>query len=262
MKISEQIYPPTKHYFHQQLHVYIYEDVFDDKFYQKLRSAVISLFNRSTLTYKTHRTNFAFNGQTHKIVSHQQNAREQQVSFDLTFEPEYWYQTADTIKSWSNNWLMNNINPVFYRFIKFFENQKPFIDEPDCYIPYRWHSNILSYSKFLSFHSDMNDVYFNTHSTHVARARSVTFYLYDHVENMGGEFWAETGFVYKPKSNSAICVNGNGIYHGVNANVDPDSTKVNPRLAFTTRWAHKDDLMLPGHPSKTLYKLDFNDSEN
>ena len=28
-----------------------------------------------------------------------------------------------------------------------------------------------------------------------------------------------------------------------------------PLLAFTVRWAHKDDLYLPGHPDKTLYNL-------
>ena len=40
--------------------------------------------------------------------------------------------------------------------------------------------------------------------------------------------------------------------HGVNSNMNPDKK---PRLAFTTRWAHKDDLYLPGDPNNAMYKL-------
>lgn len=259
MNVIEEVVLPSKHFFKQDLHAYIYKDVFELDFYNKLKLAVSSLFYNKTLTYKTHRTNFNFENQNKKIVSHAQNAREQQVPYDLTFEYDYWFQTKDTIKEWSDNWLLENINPIFYRYLKFFEKQKPFIDEPDCYIPIRWHCNIIAYTNYLALHFDTNNNIFNTYSCHVARGKSVTFYMFDHNEGMGGEFWSENGFVYKPKQNTALCINGNGILHGVTANNDINSEKTNPRMAFTTRWAHKDDLYLPGHPDKSLYKLDFND---
>jgi hypothetical protein len=115
--------------------------------------------------------------------------------------------------------------------------------------------NILDYSKFLLIHTDMNDQYFNTPSTAEARARTLTFYLQDHVDGYGGEFWTDTGFVYKPMRNTALSINGNSCLHGVNANMNPDGK---PRLAFSIRWCHKDDLYLPGSIDKALYKLDFN----
>jgi hypothetical protein len=250
------------HWFEKKVHAYIYKDVFDEPFFNKLKNAIAVLFktNKST-TYKTHRTTFVFEGQNKHIVSHGQNNREQQVVYDLTFEPEWFYQTKDTVYDWSNKWLMNNTNPIFYKYLKFFENQAPFVDNPKCWIPFRWHANILSYDRFLSVHYDMNDQYFNTKSACHARAVSVTFYLDDQKENTGGEFWSESGFVYRPKANTGLCINGNEVHHGVNCNMDLDDTKKEPRMAFTTRWAHIDDLLLPGHPSKLLYKLeDLNDT--
>lgn len=257
MIVRERISLPSKHFYKNNLNIIVYENIFDDSYYQKLKKSVLSLFENNTLTYKTHRTNFTFNNENFKIVSHAQNAREQQVIYDITFESDYFFQTKYTIKSWSENFLRNNLNPVFYKFLHFFERQEPFNKEPQCWIPIRWHSNIVAYSNFLGLHFDMGNYIFNTHSTHEAKAVSLTFYLFDHEEGMGGEFWSENGFVYKPKQNTAICVNGNSILHGVTENINKDNSKKNPRLAFTTRWAHIDDLYLPGHPDKCLYKLDF-----
>lgn len=259
MIVNEYLGSKSKHFFEENIHAFIYEDIFDDAFYNKLKKSVELLFKNNTLTYKTHRTRFLFEGKKQKIVSHAQNAREQQVPFDLTFEYEYHFQTKETIKSWSDNWLINNLNPIHYRYLKFFENQKPFNEEPDAWIPIRWHSNIIGYTNYLALHFDMSNYMFNTYSCHTARAKSLTFYLFDHQRDLGGEFWSESGFVYKPKQNTALCINGNYNLHGVTANNDPSSGKKNPRMAFTTRWIHKDDLYLPGHPDKCLYKLDFDD---
>jgi|LakMenEpi03Aug12_release.lakeMendotaPanAssembly.Ray.scaffolds.fasta_scaffold249101_2 hypothetical protein len=257
MKITEHIEDKASvHWFEKKVHAYIYQDVFDEPFFNKLKNSIKVLFKNNSITYKTHRTTFVFDGENQKIVSHGTNKREQQVVYDLTFEDEWFYQTKDTVKEWSNKWLMNNINPVFYKYLQFFEGQPPFNYEPNCWVPIRWHANVLSYDKFLSSHFDMNDQYFNTKSACYAKAFSVTFYLDDQKENTGGEFWSESGFVYRPKINTGLCVNGNEVHHGVNCNMDLDDTKKDPRMAFTTRWAHIDDLLLPGHPSKLLYKLE------
>ena len=70
---------------------------------------------------------------------------------------------------------------------------------------------------------------------------------------MGGELWSPNGFVFKPKENSALLVNGHQAIHGVNVNMNTE-----PRLAFTLRIAHKDDLFLPGSKDKFLYDVTQN----
>ena len=245
---------PSKHWIQRHFAADIYKNVFDEKFFNQLKTCVLQLLKNNNLSFAIHRTTFNFNGEDKKIVSHKQNGREQQVVYDMTFERDWWYQTPNTIKSWSDNYLREKINPIFYRYLKFFENQPPYSNEPDCWIPFRWHINILTYNKFLMLHMDMNDQYFNTKGAENARARSLTFYFDDHIEGYGGEFWTDTGFVFKPKRNHAISINGNEALHGVCANMNPDGL---PRLAFTVRWAHKDDLYLPGSPNKAMYKLEW-----
>lgn len=90
--------------------------------------------------------------------------------------------------------------------------------------------------------------YTTTKSDYDVRLKSITFYLYDHVEGEGGEFWTPTGFVYKPKVNTALLINGNQVMHGVTQHVGPY-----PREAFTFRVYHKNDLHLMGDPAKFLF---------
>jgi hypothetical protein len=246
---------PNPHWSIQNsLNAYIYTDVYSDQLYNKIEQTVLSqLDNPNTDTYKTHATTFSHNNKKFHVSKHKQNDREQLVVYDLTFEKDYWHQTIDTIHDWSWQHLQNNIHPLFYRHLTTFKNLEPFADEPDSWIPYRWHFNYNKYSKYLALHTDMADTYFNTPNSWAARGKSVTFYLHDYIEDGGGEFYTLGGdFVYRPKKNQALCINGNGITHGVNSTMTDDGK---PRLAFTVRWAHKDDLYLPGHPDKTLYKL-------
>lgn len=244
----------SKHWLKYPFTAHLYKNVVDDKFYELIKRAMLQTLEKNTLTYATHRTNFNFEGENLKIVSHKQNGREQQVIYDLTFQKDWWYQTPDTVKAWSDEYLKRNINPVFYKYLKIFEGLPPYSDEPDCWIPYRMHVNILTYGKSLNIHLDMNEQYFKTGDPVTARANSLTYYLEDHVEGYGGELWSETGFVFKPMRNHAIAINGNKSLHGVTANMNPNGL---PRLAFTTRWAHKDDLYFPGHPDKAFYKLEW-----
>jgi hypothetical protein len=240
----------------QPVHVYTYSNVFEDNIYKPLKQAVISrIENKSSdLTYLTHRTTFNFNDRKMHVVSHKQNDRVQDVVYDLTFVKEYWYQTKDTVYEWAWDYLKKNIHPIFYRYLSTFKDVKPHSDEPDSYIPFRWHLNYLDYSEYLFMHVDCNSQYFNTPNSTFARTRSLTFYLHDHVPECGGELYFLNGFVYKPKQNEAVLINGNSAIHGVNSNMNPDKK---PRLAFTTRWAHKDDLYLPGDPDNAMYKLEF-----
>ena len=233
---------PNPHWSIQNsLNAYIYTDVYSDQLYNKIEQTVLSqLDNPNTDTYKTHATTFSHNNKKFHVSKHKQNDREQLVVYDLTFEKDYWHQTIDTIHDWSWQYLQNNIHPLFYRHLTTFKNLEPFADEPDSWIPYRWHFNYNLYTKYLALHTDMADTYFNTPNSWAARGKSVTFYLHDYIEDGGGEFYTLGGdFVYRPKKNQALCINGNGITHGVNSTMTDDGK---PRLAFTVRWAHKDDL--------------------
>ena len=178
---------PNKHWSIQNtLDAYVYKDVYSDAIYSQLEQTVLSqVAVTNTSTYKTHGTTFSHNNKKFSLVSHKQNDRNQIVVYDLTFEKDYWHQTKDTIHDWSWQYLQTNIQPLFYRHLTTLKNLEPFADEPDSWIPYRWHFNY-------------------------------------------------------------------GVVHGINSHMIDDDK---PRLAFTVRWAHKDDLYLPGHPDKTLYKL-------
>lgn len=259
MKISEYISDkPDIHWqeISKPLHLYKYTDVYDDYFYKSLKDAIVSKLDNefSGLSYLTHRTSFKFNEKTLHVVSHKQNGRIQDVVYDLTFVKDYWYQTKDTIYEWSWDYLQRNIHPVFFKHLLTFKDVSPHTGEPGSYIPYRWHLNYLEYTQFLHLHVDTNNQYFNTPLSNFARAGSLTFYLHDHVPGYGGELYFLNGYVYRPKQNEAVLINGNASWHGVNSNMNPDKK---PRLAFTTRWAHKDDLYLPGDPDNAMYKLEI-----
>jgi hypothetical protein len=231
---------------------YIYSNVFDEKFFQGLKNLVVNIFEKSsTNTFLTHNTQFNFEGQTKKIVSHSVNDRRQHVMFDLSFDKEWHYQTPESIKQWSEK-KFENISPYFLKVIKTFENSEPMVNEKNKWLCFRLHFNVLEYQEFFTMHTDTLSAIYNTPSLNEARSWSITFYLHDHIEGYGGELYSISGFVYKPQKNSAICINGNKAIHGVNQNMNPEK-KV--RLAFTMRFAHIDDLLLPGHPDKFLYQI-------
>lgn len=239
------------------LDVLLHYDALQPSFFNQLKLQVKTLLDRADKkTYLTHGTTFAVNDEERKLISHAQNAREQNVIYDLTYDSDWYYQTKDTIKDWSENLILKNISPIFYKYIKTVENFEPFCHDKKDWIFYRMHINYLAFERMLTLHIDSNFMLFDVPNTNnicdhrEARNRSVTCYLCDHVEGMGGEFWTPDGFVFKPKANSILNINGNQVFHGVTQNMNKE-----PRLAFTVRVAHKDDLFLPGHPDKHLYDV-------
>lgn len=239
------------------LDVFLHHDVLDELFFTQLKTQVQTLLNRGDKkTYLTHGTTFESDNKERKIISHAQNAREQNVIFDLTYDQEWYHQTSNTIKDYSNKKIRESAGPVFIKYLSIVETLEPFCQNKDEWIFYRMHINYLAYERMLSLHFDSNIMLFdvpnsdNIYDHRNARNRSVTFYMYDHVDGMGGEFWSLDGFVFKPKANSILNINGNQVLHGVTQNMNTD-----PRLAFTVRVAHKDDLYLPGHPNKFLYDV-------
>lgn len=236
-------------YYSDPLTGYIFEDVFDEKFFNTLKKFVKNTLDISNKnTFLTHNTSFNYGGKNLLIGSHKQNDREQNVIYDLTLTKDYYFQTVETIKMWSEDVIQKTVSPIFLKCLQKIKSLPPICDNPDDFILYRCHINYLAHNKWLGLHYDGNPTITNTYSNYEARMYSFTFYLEDHKEGLGGEFWSYNGFVYKPKKNSAIIINGNKVLHGVTQNVDVD-----PRLAFTVRIIHKDDLYLPGNPNQWLW---------
>lgn len=230
---------------------YIYTNVFEKSFCDSLKNHVekiLKFTNKST--FYTNNAKFNYNNQVKTLVSNKEVSREQSVIHDLFFLPNYTYQTVDTIKKFESETISNYVSPIFQKAFETFRNLPYINDTKDDYVITRCHLNYLPYLQMLSLHTDGGAAMFKGNH-YYARMLSLTFYLYDHVPNLGGEFWSINGFTYKPKYNSALCIlNGNRTEHGVTMNMNTE-----PRLAFTIRMSHKDDLFLPGHPDKFLYDV-------
>lgn len=242
------------HYNDEKFKGYIYEEVFSDKLFASIKNTVSSIIDDGqTNTFLTHNTEFVIEDQRRKLISHKDNGREQIVLYDLFLNRQWYYQTIDSIKIWSDEILYNTISPIFYKAYKTIENLEPFNNNKEDWIFSRMHINYLEPTKLLSLHHDGNQGMIGTdHSSNIQNAEmwSITCYLYDHVEGEGGELWTPCGFVYKPKANTAACINGNKVLHGVTQNISDK-----PRLAFTMRAVHKKYLYLPGSPDKFLYNI-------
>ncbi len=238
-----------KHYDNVKLEGYIYKDVFPSILFQNIRNFIESnIEDRNTKTFLMSGTEITFNNNKIKLFQHQQNDREQIVLIDQTFNKEWYYQTPDTIKKWSDANLLENINPQILSSVKHIEKLEPFSSNE--YVFNRIHINYLAPGKFLGLHRDGGMLPYKSWTDKSKLNYSVTIYLYDHVEGLGGEFWGPCGFVYKPKANSALVVNGQYAVHGVTQNVSEF-----PRLAFTIRASHISNLYLPGHPDKFLWDV-------
>lgn len=240
------------------LDCYIYEDVFEPHFFKSLKNLTVSYFTKKdTKTFRTHNTFFTHENKVNKIISHKQNGREQHVIFDLTLEKEYEYQTQQTVREWGKKFLSNNISPIFYKVLETIENLEPFSLNKEYWLPYRHHLNVLSYTKCLSLHHDAEPrIWRGDIRKTLIPIRTTTVYL-DELDK-GGEFFTLNGFVYKPKANTILNINGAQVMHGVSSNMD--STQ-KTRYAFSIRWAPIEYLFLPGHPDKFLYK-NYDSSNN
>jgi hypothetical protein len=237
-----------KHYDSKPIEGYIYKKLFPSNLFFDIRNAIKTIIdNQNTKTFMMSGTEIVLDNNTKiKLFDHQQNDREQFVLIDQSFEKKWYYQTVDTIKEWSDKNLKEKLNPHILYTLYLLEQLEPFNSKD--YVFNRIHINYLEPGKMLGLHKDGGPFLLNSNNIHTNY--SITVYLYDHVEGLGGEFWGPCGFVYKPMSNTALVVNGQDAMHGVTQNISDV-----PRLAFTIRATHKSSLFLPGHPDKFLWDV-------
>lgn len=170
--------------------------------------------------------------------------------FDLVENPEYYYQTPDTMYTWATEQFGRVVHSRIFQLFQKLKTLPPFNEEPDKWIVMRGIVNVLKYGHLLENHLDSDHTLFNDQMDRV-KEYSVTVYL--NSVSYGGEFWIDSdpGFLYKPVPNTAFVFSGGHIFHGVNTNLDENQTT---RKAITFRTAHIDSLHLPGDPNKFLYK--------
>lgn len=169
--------------------------------------------------------------------------------FDLAEDPEWYYQTPDTMSKWANEKATYAVHARAMQVFNKLKTLPPLNEEPDKWVLMRGIINVLTYEHYLANHFDGDPSLFNA-PMHQTREYSITIYLNE--ISHGGEFWVDgdPGFLYKPIANTAFIFSGGHVLHGVNQNMDKDRTT---RRAITFRVAHIDSLHLPGSPDKFLY---------
>ena len=236
------------HFSNKPLEGYIYKDVLPSNLFNSVRNSIKAYIReKNTNTFLRSGTEIELNNKKIKLYSPGHEDRDQIVMIDLSFEKEWYHQTIDTIKDWSDEILKLKLNPHMMRSLQYIEQLEPFKSKE--FVFNRIHINYLAKDKILGLHKDGGNLIFNSKKLDVVNY-SITYYLYDHIEGLGGEFWSPCGFVYKPKENTALVINGQQSMHGVTQNISDT-----PRLAFTIRASHKSTLHLPGHPDKFLWDL-------
>lgn len=238
---------------HMERHLqgFIVEDVLDPKLLSTIKSYVNHLYDHGdTKTFGKHNTVISFDNRKIKLAQSTFNLREIFLLYDVTSNIEYFYQTADSVRDYTLSKIGEIVHPAIYQAVRHISSLDVFDGDSKNYVPFRAHINWTPYSQMLGLHTDADPSLFGTKEHSDARCFTSTVYL--NSVDKGGQFWTTTGFVYNPKPNSAIVVNGTKILHGINENKDSNKTN---RMAFSVRFCHKDDLYLPGSPEKRLYSV-------
>lgn len=168
--------------------------------------------------------------------------------FDLAENSDWYHQTPDTIVPWANNLFGKTVHSRIFQIVQKIKTFPPFCYEPHKWVTNRGIINVLKYGHTLDNHLDGDFTLFNNRMD-LVKEYSVTIYL--NSVSLGGEFWLDGDFVYKPIPNSAFIFSGGHVFHGVNINLDENQQT---RKAMTFRMMHVDSLYLPGDPSKFLYR--------
>jgi hypothetical protein len=175
-------------------------------------------------------------------LKHTAEHRNYHKLWNLSYAPEYWNQTNDTIYEWANNQYRQVMHPAMKLLIDKVLLVPPFNKDQEKWVAVRGIFNLLKPGIPLDPHLDSMVFIMdcNKYPTY-----SATYYI--DVPGEGGEFWDERGFLFKPLNNSLLINIGSKYLHGVRA-----STKF--RVGVTIRFIKSTDLVLPGNIDELLYK--------
>lgn len=165
--------------------------------------------------------------------------------WNLTYSPNYWDQTNDTIYEWAKTQYRQIMHPAMKLLVDKVLTVPPFNNDQENWIAIRGIFNLLKPGIPLDPHQDGMSFIMDTEKYPMY---SATYYI--DVPGEGGEFWDERGFLYKPSNNDLLINIGSKYIHGVRA-----STEF--RIGVSIRFVRSTDLLLPGSVDKLLYKPAF-----
>jgi hypothetical protein len=162
--------------------------------------------------------------------------------WDILDYREYYHQTADTVKAWSETKLQT-LPAALKQLIDLIEQH-----EKEPFVVLRFFVNLFPADTAMEIHSDGEKFRLNM-DLEEKDLWSATYYL--QLPEQGGELWFPgTDFCHKPSLNSFAIFNGNKFMHGVKGSPLGDRD----RISITIRYAKIADMFWPGHPDKFLYK--------
>ena len=170
--------------------------------------------------------------------------------WDLLSYPEYYYQTADSVKVWAKEQITKDLPHALRSLVDIIAANAEPLQSDDC-IPLRFFVNVFPGGEPMAMHIDGTPHQLNIDIEN-KDMWSATYYL--QVPEQGGELWfPKTEFSINPEVNTLAIFNGNKFMHGVKAS--PADSR--DRISITVRYAKINDMFWPGHPDKFLYKPDL-----
>lgn len=229
--------------------VWVYDDVLTANQAAAFKHILLQALDGDTRLNNENRT-FNINGETVNLVG--THARHNYIKiWSIVDYKQYYYQTNDTVYDWCHEILNRDLHPALKYLVTAIE-QKSDVFTGKKVIPLRFFVNVFPSGQAMEPHVDGNR-YEIPLDMEYGDLWSATYYLQVPTKG-GGQLWfTDTDFEYMPKVNSLAIFNGNKFEHGVKGG--PEGSE--DRISITVRYAFVDDLMLPGHPDKWLYKPDL-----
>ena len=227
---------------HNSTEVWTYQNFLDTNVHQliklyldNLKNEIIDNFEGRTISY----------GENTYRLKDTAEHRQYHTLWNLSYIPEYWDQTNTTIFKWVENQSRQLMHPAVKLLIDKTLSTLPFSEYQGNWIAFRGIFNLLKPGISLDPHLDASLYVMDCDKY---PTYSATYYV--DVLGDGGEFWDETGFMYKPSNNSLLVNIGSKYTHGVRPSTDY-------RLGITVRFIKETDLLLPGNVDELLYKPSF-----
>lgn len=229
--------------------IWVYDDVLTDSQASSFKHILLQALQGDTRINYEGRT-FTIGNESVSLIGTQ--ARHNYIKiWSIVDYKDYYYQTKDTVYDWCHGVLNKDLHPALRYLVDAIEHQADVFKGKQV-IPLRFFVNVFPEGQAMELHVDGNR-YEIPIDMEYGDLWSATYYLQVPSQG-GGQLWfPKTDFEYMPKVNSMAIFNGNKFTHGVKSG-PPSSDN---RISITVRYAVVDDLMLPGHPDKWLYKPDL-----